>query len=244
MPEAEVPSEAGEAGDGRSGAAQPHRSAAGLTAFIAVALALVLVAVSLIAGRVTAVAEPSPSTRSAEAGFARDMQTHHDQAVQMSMIVRDRSDDPEVRLLAYDIATSQSQQAGQMFGWLAVWGLPQASPDPPMTWMRLPVLSDAGGAAHSDHASAATDAGADAGAMPGMATREQLDELRRLSGRDAERLFLQLMIAHHQGGIEMAEGVVARSGNPVVTDLAGSMVTAQRAEVSLMEAMLADRPAE
>ncbi|MEV4010737.1 DUF305 domain-containing protein [Nonomuraea angiospora] len=59
-----------------------------------------------------------PADASVEAGFARDMQAHHAQAVQMTLIVRDRISDREVRTLAYDIATTQQQQIGQMYAWL------------------------------------------------------------------------------------------------------------------------------
>ena len=199
-------------------------------------LAIVLVAASLIVGRATASVDPLPTTRSAEAGFARDMQTHHDQAVEMSMIVRDLTDSPEIRLLAYDIATSQSQQAGQMFGWLATWGLPQSSPEPAMTWMHRPVPSG------ESHVHGAPDTETEVpDAMPGMATRAELDELKSLRGVAAERMFLQLMIAHHKGGVDMADALLDRSDFPVVTDLAGSMAKAQQSEIQLMEDLLAAR---
>lgn len=214
----------------------PSGRSAGLTAFVATMLALVLVAASLIIGRATAGPDPLPSTRSAEAGFARDMQIHHDQAVEMSMIVRDLTDSPDIRLLAYDIATSQSQQAGQMFGWLATWGLPQSSPEPAMTWMHRPLPSG------ESHVHGVPDATSEVPeAMPGMATRAQLEELKTLRGVAAERMFLRLMIAHHEGGIDMADALLQRSDYPVVTDLAGSIAKAQQSEIQLMEDLLAER---
>jgi len=73
----------------------------------------------------------APAEASAAAGFARDMQTHHAQAVQMSMLVRDRTTDPDVRTLAYDIALTQQQQIGQMYAWLVRWGIPRPAPAPP-----------------------------------------------------------------------------------------------------------------
>lgn len=215
----------------------PDRRRKGLTILVGAVLALVVASVSLILGWITAPADIAPSTRSAEAGFARDMQTHHQQAVEMSMIVRDLTDDPDVRLLAYDIATSQAQQAGQMFGWLAVWGLPQASPEPAMTWMQRPGANEDG---HSAHGAAAGLSGVP-DIMPGMATQEQLQELRSLRGVAAERLFLQLMIAHHQGGVEMAEALLNRSSNSTVTTLATSIINAQKSEIELMQSLLAQR---
>ncbi len=141
----------------------------------------------------------APADWSADAGFARDMQTHHAQAVEMAFLVRDRSDDEELRTVAYDIITSQQQQAGQMYGWLVQWGLPQTGSRPPMAWV--------GGEHAEAHASAD-------GTMPGMATEAQLDELRAATGVEAERIFLRLMIAHHEGGVAMADAAVADAQDP------------------------------
>ena len=204
-------------------------------AIAAVLTAIGLVAVSLVIGRLSSPVASDPLASSAEAGFSRDMQVHHQQAVEMAMIVRDQTDDPEVRLLAYDIATSQAQQAGQMFGWLAEWGLSQAATEPSMTWMSRP----APGASGHDHA--ADSAHRPGSPMPGLATHGQLEQLSGSEGVDAERLFLQLMIAHHQGGVEMAEAIVGRSSHRVVLDLANSIVQAQSSEIELMRRMLAER---
>ncbi|UDF12402.1 DUF305 domain-containing protein [Antiquaquibacter oligotrophicus] len=201
----------------------------------AIVVALVLVGGAFAIGRVTAPVVVLPTTTSADAGFARDMQVHHQQAVQMAMIIRDRTDDPAVRQLAYDIATTQAQQAGQMYGWLASWGLPQLG-EPAMTWMTRPAPDG------SEHGHSGDTPTHEPGApMPGMATLDQLNELSELSGVEAERLFLELMIAHHQGGVEMAEGVLARTDTTVVRDLATSIVKAQESEIALMESMLAER---
>jgi len=204
-------------------------------AIAAVLTAVALVAASLLIGRLSAPGDTEPTSASVEAGFARDMQVHHQQAVEMALIVRDATDDPDVRLLAYDIATSQSQQAGQMFGWLATWGLSQAAAEPTMTWMTRPTLS---GEAHEHGGDSAHTPG---DPMPGLATDEQMTALRAATGVEAERMFLELMIAHHQGGVEMAEAVVDRSRTKVVLDLANSIIAAQSAEIQLMEDMLAAR---
>ncbi|NHA67672.1 DUF305 domain-containing protein [Phycicoccus sp. CMS6Z-2] len=157
----------------------------------------------------------------ADAGFARDMQTHHRQAVEMAFLVRDRTDDEEVRRLAFDIITSQQQQAGQMYGWLVQWGLPQTGPRAPMAWV---------GGEHAAHGAT--------GAMPGMATDAQLDDLRAARGVEAERVFLRLMIAHHVGGVEMADAALADARTDEVRVLAGAIATAQTSEIELMESML------
>src|SRR4051794_25112372 len=77
----------------------------------------------------------SPADESAEAGFARDMATHHAQAVDMGFLVRDRTHDEPLRALAADIIVTQSTQRGIFMAWLQEWGLPQASPGPRMAWM-------------------------------------------------------------------------------------------------------------
>jgi len=199
----------------------------------AIVAAVVLVAGALAIGRFTAPVVSNPSNTSAEAGFSRDMQVHHNQAVEMAMLVRDATDDPDVRLLAYDIATSQSNQSGQMLAWLNTWGLPQLASEPSMTWMSRPTI-DGSEDSHGH-------TGEVPGTMPGLATSAQMDELAAASGTEAEVLFLQLMIAHHKGGVEMAEAVLARSNNKVVTDLAASIVKAQVSEIKLMESLLASR---
>lgn len=202
---------------------------------VGVALVLVALIAGILLGRMTAGAPmPMPSDSSAEAGFARDMQVHHGQAVEMSLLVRERSDDPEIRLLALDIATAQTQQQGQMFAWLAMWGLPQTSSAPEMDWLSRPVLD--GSAGHEGHGGHTPGE-----PMPGVASFEQMQALQNATGVDAERLFLELMIAHHQGGVEMAEAVLARSDNPQVRALAEGMVKLQQKELDYMAELLAAR---
>jgi uncharacterized protein (DUF305 family) len=198
--------------------------------WIAGAAAALLVA----AGAITyAVAEDEgpdttvPSADSADAGFARDMAVHHQQAVEMAYIVRDRTTDEEVRRLAYDIAQTQANQRGMLLGWLDLWGLPKVSSDAPMTWMGMGGMAD----------------GKDGALMPGMATDAELTKLGTLNGRQAEVFFLRLMTAHHKGGIHMAEGCVAKCTVGVEKRLAQGMVEAQQSEIDLMAGMLKARGA-
>lgn len=218
-------------------AAAPAAPALSRPRLIVAAALLILVAlvVGALVGRMTATsAAPVPTESSAEAGFARDMQAHHGQAVEMALLARDRSDDPEIRLLALDIATAQTQQQGQMFAWLALWGLPQTSSEPEMEWLSRPVID--GSAGHDGHGGHTPGE-----PMPGVASFEQMQALQNASGVEAERLFLELMIAHHEGGVEMAEAVVARSGHRQVTGLAGGMILLQLKELDYMSELLAAR---
>ena len=200
---------------------------------VAFAVAIALVAVGAFAvGRLSTSFVSTPSNTSAAAGFARDMQVHHDQGVELAMIVRDRSTDEDIRGLAYDIATSQSNQSGQMLAWLNEWTLPQAAPEPAMTWMTRPTLTGAG----HDHGTEGAHKPGDP--MPGLATRAQIAELQGLDGPAAEKLFLELMIAHHQGAIDMAKAVLDRTEVPVVINLATSIVKSQTNEIGYMTDLL------
>lgn len=76
------------------------------------------------------------------------------------------------------------------------------------------------------------------GTMPGMATSAQFDELRAATGVEAEKLFLTLMIAHHRGGLEMAEAVLARTTVPQVVTMAKGIIVSQQADIDAMQAML------
>ncbi|NNM44473.1 DUF305 domain-containing protein [Knoellia sp. DB2414S] len=235
------------------------------------AIGLVAVAALLVAGLVgwLLAGRDVPSGGSAEAGFARDMQAHHAQAVEMAFIIRDKTDDPTLRAVAYDIATSQQQQIGQMYGWLVQWGLPQTGSQQPMAWMTGHDLSgmsshgststspttvastgtstgtSTGGPSGSSSASGMPgmagmggDGSSGAMARMGMATPQQLATLRAATGVEAERQFLTLMIRHHQGGIEMAKAVLARTNRAEVRTLAQAIVTAQAAEITQMQQLL------
>lgn len=212
----------------------------------AIAGALVLT-VGLVGGWMLAARDADPTSSSVEAGFARDMQTHHDQAVEMALIIRDRTDDPDIRSLAYDIATSQAQQSGQMYAWLNDWGVPQARPGEIMEWMSAPTLAGGVGQGHDHGTPATTDSGSSEQAsassvdMPGMASESDLERLRTANGAEAESLFLSLMIAHHRGGVDMADAVLERSAHPLVTTLARAIVFAQSGEIEYMESLLATR---
>jgi len=206
---------------------------------VAAALAIVLVGVGAFSiGRLTTPVEATPSSTSAAAGFARDMQVHHDQGVELAFLIRDRTDDEQLRTLSYDIAIAQANQSGQMLGWLNIWNLPQAAPEPSMTWMSRPPLSGA-----TDHHGnpGASDAHQPGAPMPGLATREQLDSLRAASGVEAEKIFLELMIAHHKGAVEMADAVLTRTDVSDVRTFATAVIAAQESEIRYMEELLAER---
>ena len=182
---------------------------------------LLLVALAALAA-LWATMDRSPGENSLEAGFARDMMVHHDQAVAMALIILDRTEDPTMRTIATDMALTQQHQIGQMYGWLNLWGLPATGSEPAMTWMGHPTT----------------------GLMPGMATPEELAHLERLSGEEADNAFLRLMSPHHQAALPMAEAALQGSAIPAVRDLARQIADAQRVEIANMEALLAKKTGE
>lgn len=189
-------------------------------------LALWLVVLALVAVKNLPEAGPAPGTDSADA-FARDMAVHHQQAVDLSFIVRDRTDDEEVRRLAYDVINTQANQRGMLIGRLNVWGLLTVSRKPPMAWMHHAEK-------HEPH---------DGSLMPGMATNTHIEKLRKAEGRAAEVLYLQLMTEHHRGGVDMARGAVDMAEDEQLKDLAEGMVRGQKSEMKLMADMLDARGA-
>ena len=190
--------------------------------FGTVALAFTI-AVGLLLGYLAGLLTPglrAPGDNSAEAGFTRDMITHHSQAIDMAMVAFQQGQLPEVRTLGLDIALGQQTQVGTMYRWLEEWKLLPTDSRPPMAWM--------------PHGTGALVNGL----MPGMATDDELDRLYGSTGTDFDILFLQLMLRHHLGGIHMVEGVLEQSDRYEVVMLATTMKEGQQAEIEVLRNLL------
>jgi uncharacterized protein (DUF305 family) len=161
-----------------------------------------------------------PGDDSVEAGFLRDMSTHHAQAVEMSMIAHANSTDPRIVTLSGDIALTQHGQIGYMQAWLRDWDLSPTGSEAPMAWMP----NSAGSVVN--------------GLMPGMATPDQLDTLRKATGSALDVQFLTLMRAHHLGGIHMAQEAIDLSDDKNIDWLAQTMVSGQQGELALIDSLL------
>ncbi len=208
-----------------------------MTAVCAVGVAVLLVLAGLFAGiawenhRAEARShEPKP----ADVGFAQDMSVHHDQAILMSQTLS-RDVAPDVRGLADRIVVTQTAEAATMRGWLDWFGEPLTT-DTPMSWMNP--------SEHGGHAGP-SPMNDDAPPMPGFASSDDLATLAESRGRDAEVWFLQLMIRHHRGGIEMATAAQnSDEASAATRRLALAMITEQGDEIGQMTLLLKARNAE
>lgn len=205
-----------------------------------VVLGALLVA-ALVALAVVALPGPRPGERSPEVGFSRDMIVHHEQAITMAFLVMDASDDPDVHTLAVDMIKSQAEQQGMFLAWLQTNGVPSTSDVALMSWMH-----EGTGDHHTQMeppptTGTLTEQNEAAMAAMGMASQDELIELGSLEGRDAEVMFLQLMMRHHEGGVVMAEDFVALSEDPALRPVADAVITSQNRELSIMTTLLRER---
>jgi uncharacterized protein (DUF305 family) len=161
-----------------------------------------------------------PDDTSPDAGFLRDMSVHHAQAVRMAGHAYRTTENEQIRVLAYDILTTQQGQIGIMTGWLDAWGLSTTGLDAPMAWM-----------GHEMD-----------GPMPGMASEAELTALEQMTGPAMDREFLRLMILHHVGGASMATAGVELGTTVQVRDLATAIIETQDAETTYMRDLLANLP--
>ncbi|MFC9837785.1 DUF305 domain-containing protein [Rhodococcus sp. NPDC127530] len=163
---------------------------------------------------------------SADIGFAQDMSVHHEQAVLIAQTLP-RDVDPQIRVIADQIVVTQTSEIATMRGWLNLFDEPFTTPHP-MQWMHGSdhAMSDEGGAP-----------------MPGAASTSEITRLASLRGADSETLFLQLMIRHHQGGVDMAEAATHAVASEPIRRIARGMIRDQSNEISVMTAILDTRNA-
>lgn len=180
------------------------------------------------APRVISVDEAVALSRSghveADVRFMQHMLVHHAQAVEMVELLKSRGASPVVKRLGERIAQSQEAEMELMQEWLMGRGLPLAAPDP-----------------HAGHHGHAADP--DAPVMPGMLSPAQMAELAAAEGAEFDRLFLQGMIRHHQGALDMVEALLAEpdtAEDPMLSDFASSVTADQSAEILRMQSILSE----
>jgi uncharacterized protein (DUF305 family) len=149
----------------------------------------------------------------ADVTFAQHMIPHHQQAIQMSDTVLAKQEiDPRVIDLAHRIKAAQGPEIAQMQSWLSQWAVPSI----PMT---------PGSMAGHD--------------MNGMMSEQDMSDLKSAQGVSASKLFLTLMIAHHQGAIATANDEIKNGQYPPAVSMAKSIVTSQEQEITAMQGILA-----
>jgi uncharacterized protein (DUF305 family) len=161
--------------------------------------------------------ESSSSADTADVAFAQLMIPHHEQAVEMADLALKYATTTEVKDLASEIKGAQGPEIEQMTQWLQDWGAPtsMASSDGDMGDM------DMGGM------------GSD-----GMMSEEAMQGLAESRGAEFDQMWLQMMIAHHEGAITMAQQVLDTTNNAEVTTLANDIVQTQQAEIESMQRLL------
>ncbi len=151
----------------------------------------------------------------ADVSFMQGMIVHHQQAVDMAALVEDRTNTAEILAVAGRIDASQEDEIEFMRGWLSDRSEPLE-------------MAGMGHAAHSG--------------MVGMATPEQMEALAVARGTNFDRLFLEMMVRHHQGAVTMVQELHSQQGtaaDPVMYEFTGDVVNDQNAEIERMNAFLA-----
>lgn len=155
---------------------------------------------------------PGATFNDADVTFAQGMIPHHEQAIEMADIALDPSvaAGNNVKEIATRIQGAQDPEIELMKGWLASWGQPE--------------MGDM-----ADH---------DMTSMTGMMSAEDMDMLSSLAGSEFDRMWMQMMIEHHEGAIAMAEEVKTAGQNTDVALLADQIIAAQTAEIAEMKGLL------
>jgi uncharacterized protein (DUF305 family) len=172
----------------------------------------------------SAAAPISPENNQADVMFAQGMIPHHLQAIAMSSQASSRAASQEVKDLAARIAQAQAPEIEEMHRMLDTWGAPRPQPGsnamPGMPGHGMP------GMPMGDMS------------MHGMMSDAQMQQLAAQSGAAFDRMFLQMMIEHHAGAVQMAQTEQAQGLNPQAKELAGAIVAAQQQEITEMQTLL------
>ena len=165
----------------------------------------------------------SANFNATDVGFAQGMIPHHAQAVEMADLALEKSTNADVLALAKQIKASQNPEIQTMSGWLQSWG------------QKVPSTDSMSGGGHD-----MTDMGGMM--MDGMMTEADMEKLESSSGTAFDRLWMELMIQHHEGAVRMSEDELKDGKNPDVKALAQTIVTSQQAEISTMNSLLSKLP--
>lgn len=183
---------------------------------IALAIAVLCGALGWVVGNNRAIPDPN----SVDTGFLQDMRTHHEQAVYLGLYFLSLDGtDRDLRDIAREITFGQGIEIGRMIQLLRQFGATETNEsDVAMTWMNEPTPNDR---------------------MPGLASDSDIDTFLASAGTAADNLFVELMIAHHQGGIHMAEYALDHANVIEVRRFAFAMISGQTGEIEELRALIA-----
>jgi len=167
----------------------------------------------------------------ADVTFAQMMIEHHRGAIEMADLAPSRAASDKVKQLAAKIKAAQAPEIEQMSGWLTAWGTGPAASSSAMGGM-------SGMSSSSAMGSMSGMAQGSSASMPGMMSGEQMDQLTAATGAAFDKMFLQSMMAHHQGALEMAKTEKKSGQNRDALALADSIISSQTAEIATMKDML------
>lgn len=136
---------------------------------------------------------------------------HHRQAIEMADLAPSRAESAEVKKLAADIKKAQGPETKTLSGWLTSWG------------EEVPAE---GAMDHSMHGGG------------GMMTAEEMQQLKDSSGKAFDTAFMEMMIKHHEGAVEMAKTEQADGAYAPAKEMAGQIITSQSAEIEQMNKLL------
>jgi uncharacterized protein (DUF305 family) len=157
----------------------------------------------------------------ADVTFAQQMSGHHQQAIDMANLASSRSTNAQLKNLASQIEQAQGPEIQQMTGWLSQWGASPSSAMPSMPGMSMPSPTPG------------------MGSMPGSMSDADMQKLQQASGAAFDKMFLQMMIQHHQGAVDMAKTELANGSNVDAKALAQRIIDTQTAQIAQMQHMLA-----
>ena len=188
-----------------------------------------------------AVALSRTTFSAADVAFMQHMIVHHAQALEMVELLREQGSDGTVKRLGERIALSQEAEMAIMREWLTVRGQPVE-----MAGMSHAAPAAAGGHDHhamTGHAPGAETPADDTPVMPGMLSPRQMRTLAAAGGAAFDKLFLEGMIQHHQGALDMVDDLMATpdaAEDPTLSDFTSSVVADQSAEILRMQMLLSD----
>jgi uncharacterized protein (DUF305 family) len=154
--------------------------------------------------------------------FVQQMMPHHSQALDMAKLVSGHSTNPRIIDLASRVEKAQDPEIQQMQGWLSNWNASM----PGMSTGTMPGMSDG------------SMPGMSGGSMPGMMSADEMKQLGQAKGAEFDKMWLDMMVKHHQGAVDMAKTELGKGASPEAKVLAQKIIDAQQAEITEMQGML------